>query len=89
MENSKISIAPPPCQKTVSNAPKSTEPPAGRSHCNEDELEVIVSSMKKGKKKAVLAKSPNPSPSVSDSEKPDVPTTPPRQVNYGKSFLLS
>jgi len=88
LENSKISIAPPPRQKTVSNAPESAEPLAGRSCCNEDEPEVIVSAVKKGKKKAVPTKSPIPSPSVSDSEKPDVPTTPLRQVNYGKSFLL-
>jgi len=89
LENSKISIAPPPRRKTVSNAPASAEPPAGRSRRNEDEPEVIVSAVKKGKKKAVPTKSPIPSPSVSDSEKPDVPTTPPRQANHGKSFLLS
>ena len=89
MENSKISIAPPPRRKTVSNAPESAEPLAGRSRRNEDEPEVIVSAVKKGKKKAVPTKSPIPSPSVSDGEKPDVSTTPPRQTNYGKSFLLS
>jgi len=89
LEKSKISIAPPPRRKTVLNAPESAEPPTGRSHRNEDEPEVIVSSVKKGKKKAVPTKSPIPSPSVSDSEKPDVPTTPPRQANYGKLFLLS
>jgi len=88
LENSKISIAPPPRRKTVSNAPESAEPSAGRSRRNEDEPEVIVSSVKKGKKKAIPTKSPIPSPSVSDNEKPDVPTTPPRRANRGILFLL-